>query len=54
MSEYNKDKSEIATSYEEKRYKKIINHILYICRLAGFEVVDRIVLRDKKTGKVWH
>lgn len=24
-----------------------------IAELAGFEVVERIVLREKKTGKVW-
>lgn len=24
-----------------------------IAELAGFEVVERIILREKKTGKVW-
>ena len=35
------------------RVRKLINTILYICNLAGFHVEERIVLRDKKTGRVW-
>ena len=33
--------------------KKLLAHIFYICELAGFRVEDRIVLKDKKTGKIW-
>lgn len=38
---------------ENKRYHDLLNHIFYICKLAGFAVEGRIVFRDKKTGKVW-
>ena len=38
---------------ESHRFHKLLNTIFYICELAGFEVEGRIVLRDKKTGKVW-
>lgn len=37
----------------EERFKKLLNTIFYICDLAGFRIEGRIVLQDKKTGKVW-
>ena len=37
----------------EARYKKLLATIFSICELAGFHLEDRIVLKDKKTGKVW-
>ena len=37
----------------EERFKKLLNTIFYICDLAGFRIEGRIILRDKKTGKVW-
>lgn len=38
---------------EHERHRKLIGCILRICELAGFEVMDRIVLLDKTTGKIW-
>lgn len=35
------------------RVHKLVHTIFYICNLAGFDVVERIVLRDRKTGKIW-
>lgn len=37
----------------EEQFKKLIRTILYICNLAGFSVEERIVLKDKRTGKIW-
>ena len=37
----------------EKRYKKLLSTIFYICELAGFRIEGRLILKDKKTGKVW-
>ena len=37
----------------EERVKKLLATLFYICDLAGFRVRERIVLEDKKTGKVW-
>ncbi len=37
----------------EERFKKLLNTIFYICELAGFRIEGRIILQDKKTGKVW-
>lgn len=37
----------------ERRYKKLLSTIFYICELAGFRIEGRLILKDKKTGKVW-
>ncbi len=37
----------------EKRYKKLLSTIFYLCNLAGFHIEGRITIKDKKTGKVW-
>lgn len=36
-----------------ERVAKLIRTLTYICGLAGYTVESRIVLRDKRTGKVW-
>ena len=36
-----------------ERFKKLLRMIKDICRLSGFELEERVVLRDTRTGKVW-
>ena len=43
----------LRTDKELKRLNKTVNAIRDICELAGYEVEGRIVLKDKKTGKIW-
>lgn len=38
---------------EREHHYKLIGAILRICELAGFSVEERIVLRDKRTGRIW-
>jgi hypothetical protein len=38
---------------DEDRIKKLLGTIFYVCGLAGYKVQGRIVLIDKKSGKVW-
>ena len=38
---------------ESDRFHKLLDTILYIIKLAGFEVEGRIVLKDKRTGRIW-
>lgn len=38
---------------EERRFKKLLTTLNNVCDLAGFSIVGRITLKDKKTGKVW-
>lgn len=37
----------------EERFNKLLNIIFSICELSGFHIEERIVIRDKKTGKIW-
>ena len=38
---------------EEERLHILLKAIFAVCELAGFHVEERIVLKDKKTGKIW-
>lgn len=38
---------------EDERFHKLLYAIFDICELANFEIEGRIVLVDKKTGRVW-
>ena len=38
---------------ENERQHELLMHIFYMCNLAGFSVEGRIVLRDKRTGRIW-
>ena len=37
----------------EERFKKLLYVIKDICKLSGFELEERVVLRDTRTGHVW-
>lgn len=38
---------------ERERLTKLLDVIFAVCEIAGFHVEERIVLLDKRTGKVW-
>lgn len=38
---------------DRERLMKLLDVIFTICDYAGFHVEERIVLKDKKTGKIW-
>ena len=38
---------------EEERFKRLMATIFYICENAGFHIEERIVIRDKRTGRIW-
>lgn len=38
---------------EDERFQKLLRMIFDICELSGFHLEERIILRDKRTGKVW-
>lgn len=57
---YNPSGCKDLTAYEaienvesEIRFKKVLAQIFRLCESNGFRLEGRIVLRDKKTGKVW-
>lgn len=38
---------------EERRFRKLLKMIFQLCEIAGFDLVGRITLVDKRTGKTW-
>lgn len=38
---------------EEERFHRLLRTIFYICEIAGFEIEGRIVLIDKRNGRIW-
>lgn len=38
---------------EDERFYKLLHTLFYICEIAGFQIEGRIVLMDKKTGRIW-
>lgn len=37
----------------DARFYKLLHTIFHICELAGFELQGRVILKDRKTGKIW-
>lgn len=40
-------------SAEEKRKNELIHTLKYIIRTADFELLNRLEVRDNRTGKIW-
>lgn len=38
---------------EEEKIRKLIGVLKIICELFGYQMENRVVLRNKRTGKVW-
>ena len=41
------------SDYEQRRVNSLLHVIFKICELSGYWVENRIVLKDRKTGKIW-
>lgn len=52
-TEYNTQKTTNESDYEQRRVNNLLHVIFKICELSGFWVEERIVLKDRKTGKIW-
>lgn len=51
--EYNTQKTNDDSDFEQRRVNSLLHVIFKICELSGFWVEERIVLKDRKTGKIW-
>ena len=49
----NTQKTTDESDYEQRRVNSLLHVIFKICELSGFWVEERIVLKDRKTGKIW-
>lgn len=38
---------------DEIRFKKFLGTIFNLCELSGFHIENRLVVKDKKTGKIY-
>lgn len=38
---------------DDERFHRLLHTIFYICELAGFQIEGRVVLVDKRNGRVW-
>lgn len=38
---------------EDERFHRLLHTLFYLCELAGFEIEGRIILVDKRNGRVW-
>lgn len=43
-----------ADCYERERFMKVVGCILRICELSGYHLEEKLVLKDKRTGKIWY
>ena len=39
-------------SRDEARFRKLIQILTYVCNLAGFDIGGKIVLIDRKNGRI--
>lgn len=37
----------------DQRFNDFLNTIFTICELSDFHIEERIVVKDKRTGKIW-
>lgn len=37
----------------DDHFHKLLDTIFSICELSGFHIEERIIIKDKKTGKIW-
>ena len=51
--EHNTQKTTDDSDFEQRRVNSLLHVIFKICELSGFWVDERIVLKDRKTGKIW-
>lgn len=38
---------------DDERFHKLLDAIFAICELSDFHIEERIVIKDKRTGKIW-
>lgn len=38
---------------DDARFHQLLNTLFSICELSDFHIEGRIVLKDKRTGKIW-
>lgn len=39
--------------HDYERFKLLVDALHKVCKLAGFHIEEKVVLKDLKTGRVW-
>lgn len=47
------DRKQKRKSKDLLRFEQLLNVIFNVCELSGYHLECRIVVRDKKTGRIW-
>lgn len=47
------EKQERYHGEDYKRFNDLLDVVFTVCELSGFHIENRLVIKDKKTGKVW-
>lgn len=53
IEEAEKKANKILDKEETERFHKVLDTIYNICALSDFHIGERIVLIDKRTGRIW-
>lgn len=53
MENRNEGNKKVDQNTERDRFYRTLGCILRVCELAGYELEEHIVLRDKGTGRIW-
>lgn len=46
-------RGEKAIQMEEQRVADLVKNIRYVARMAGFDIINRVELRDRKTRRIY-
>lgn len=38
---------------ESERFRELLDVIFTVCELSDFHIEERIVVKDKRTGRIW-
>ena len=38
---------------DDERFHKLLNMLFDICKLSGFHIEERVVIKDMRTGRIW-
>ena len=45
---------DLPTLEEQKRFFELLNTLKHIIDISDFDLEEKIVLKDRQTGRVWH
>lgn len=53
IKQIEEDKKQKKGIKDSERFRRLLDVIFNVCELSGFHLESRIVVKDKKSGKIW-